>query len=255
MSSLFKGTLEVVRVIGPHLSQARVTSVKNPKTDPIRKGDQLFGPTRNPGENIEEMPEKPKDEEGEKAKSVIEGLIKQVEDRKALLEQELLDRDRKRERLRVQIRLTEEELEKASANKNADLRANLMKKKEDQKRQLTTYESELTARHYALELQKKRLKALRQLLLQSRDKLPEDRRTEEDKKRSEVEKTKQAIAAAEQRGREWQKQRDHLQAVLNVLERQVKSGDIADLNRRIELELLNKRLKMLEASTAPKDKP
>jgi hypothetical protein len=106
-----------------------------------------------------------------------------------------------------------------------------------------------------LELQKKRLKALRQLLLQSRDRLPEDRDAEEDKKRREIEKTKQAIAAAEQRGKVWQKQREHLQAVVNELERQLKAGETADLNRRIELELLNKRLKMLEASPAPKDKP
>jgi hypothetical protein len=52
-----KGTLEVVRVIGPHLSQARVTSVKSSKTDPIRKGDQLFNPTWNSGKNIEGMSE------------------------------------------------------------------------------------------------------------------------------------------------------------------------------------------------------
>jgi hypothetical protein len=250
-----KGTLEVVRVIGPHLSQAQVTSVKTSKPDPIRKGDQIFNPTRSPGENIEEMPEKAKDKEGEEAKSVIEGLIKQLEDRKAILEQELLDRDRKREQLRVQIWHTEDEIAKASADKNADLRAKLTKKKAEQDRQLTTDESQLTARRFAWELQKKRLKALRQLLRQSRDKLPEDRRTEEDKKRGEVEKTKQAIAAAEKRGKEWQKQREQLRAVLNELERQVKSGDTADLNQRIELELLKKRLKMLEASPTPKDKP
>jgi hypothetical protein len=142
-----KGTLEVVRVIGPHLSQAQVTSMKNPKTDPIRKGDQLFNPTRNPGKNIEGMPERAKDKEGEEAKPV------------------------------------------------------------------------------------------------------------EVKKRLEIEKAKQAIAGAEKRGKEWQKQREHLQAVLNELERQVKSGDAADLNRRVELELLKKRLKTLEASPAPKDKP
>jgi hypothetical protein len=250
-----KGTLEVVRVIGPHLSQAQVTSVKNPKTDPIRKGDQLFNPTRNPGKNFEEMPEEAKDKEGEEAKSVIEGLIKQLEDRKAILDQELPEWERKRERLRVQIWLTKDEIEKASADKNADLRARLTKKKEEQERLLVTRESELTARHFALELHKKRLKALRQLLLQSRDWLSEDRDAEEDRKRREIEKTKQAIAAAEKRGKEWQKQREHLQAVLNELERQVKSGDTADLNRRIELELLNKRLKMLEPSLAPKDKP
>ncbi len=43
-----KGTLEVVRVIGPHLAQARVTSTKDGKADPILKGDRLFNPTWDP---------------------------------------------------------------------------------------------------------------------------------------------------------------------------------------------------------------
>ncbi|MFO0877837.1 MAG: hypothetical protein U0840_10825 [Gemmataceae bacterium] len=43
-----KGTLEVVRVIGSHLAQARITSVKDPKQDPILKGDRLFNPTWDP---------------------------------------------------------------------------------------------------------------------------------------------------------------------------------------------------------------
>jgi hypothetical protein len=43
-----KGTLEVVRVIGPHLAQARLTSVKDNRADPILKGDRLFNPTWDP---------------------------------------------------------------------------------------------------------------------------------------------------------------------------------------------------------------
>ncbi len=156
-----KGTLEVVRVIGPHLSQAAVTSVKDPRADPIRKGDQLFNPTRNPGKQVEEMPEKARHREGEEEKSVIE----------------------------------------------------------------------------------------------SKGRVPEGRPTEEGMGRGEIEKTKQAIAAAEKQAKEWQKQREHLQAVVSELERQVKSGDAADLNGRIELEILNQRLKQLEASPAVRDKP
>jgi RNA polymerase sigma factor (sigma-70 family) len=48
-----KGTLEVVRVIGPHLAQARVTKVLDPKTDPICQGDEVFNPTWNPGKTVE----------------------------------------------------------------------------------------------------------------------------------------------------------------------------------------------------------
>jgi len=43
-----KGTLEVVKVLGPHLSRARLTSVKDAKTDPIMKGDHLFNATWDP---------------------------------------------------------------------------------------------------------------------------------------------------------------------------------------------------------------
>ena len=43
-----KGTLEVVNVIGDHLSQARITSVKNPNRDPIMQGDILYNPSWNP---------------------------------------------------------------------------------------------------------------------------------------------------------------------------------------------------------------
>jgi hypothetical protein len=43
-----KGSMEVVRVVGSHLAQARVTSIKDPKKDPILKGDRLFNPTWDP---------------------------------------------------------------------------------------------------------------------------------------------------------------------------------------------------------------
>jgi hypothetical protein len=43
-----KGTLEIVNVMGEHLSQARITSVKDPNRDPILKGDVLYNPFWNP---------------------------------------------------------------------------------------------------------------------------------------------------------------------------------------------------------------
>jgi RNA polymerase sigma factor (sigma-70 family) len=43
-----KGTLEVVQVIGPHLSRARVTSVKDSSRDPVMRNDRLFNPTWDP---------------------------------------------------------------------------------------------------------------------------------------------------------------------------------------------------------------
>lgn len=43
-----KGTLEVVNVLGEHLSQARITSVRDRNRDPIVKGDILFNPLWNP---------------------------------------------------------------------------------------------------------------------------------------------------------------------------------------------------------------
>jgi hypothetical protein len=43
-----KGTVEVIQVIGPRLSRVRVTSIKDPKADPIMKGDRLFNPTWDP---------------------------------------------------------------------------------------------------------------------------------------------------------------------------------------------------------------
>ena len=45
-----KGTVEVVRVVGPHLAQARLTSTRDPKIDPILKGDRLFNPTWDPNQ-------------------------------------------------------------------------------------------------------------------------------------------------------------------------------------------------------------
>jgi hypothetical protein len=43
-----KGTLEVVNVIGEHVSQTRITSVKDQNRDPILKGDVLYNPSWNP---------------------------------------------------------------------------------------------------------------------------------------------------------------------------------------------------------------
>jgi len=43
-----KATLEVVRIVGPHLAQTRVTSIKDPKANPILRNDRLFNPTWDP---------------------------------------------------------------------------------------------------------------------------------------------------------------------------------------------------------------
>jgi hypothetical protein len=43
-----KGTLEVVKIMGAHMAQARLTSVKDRKKDPILRGDRLFNPTWDP---------------------------------------------------------------------------------------------------------------------------------------------------------------------------------------------------------------
>jgi hypothetical protein len=43
-----KGAVEVVSVIGPHLSQVRVTSLRDGKSDPIVKGDLLYNPVWDP---------------------------------------------------------------------------------------------------------------------------------------------------------------------------------------------------------------
>jgi hypothetical protein len=43
-----KGTLEVVKVIDPHLALTRVTSTKDARTDPIMKGDRIYNPTWDP---------------------------------------------------------------------------------------------------------------------------------------------------------------------------------------------------------------
>jgi hypothetical protein len=43
-----KGSLEVVSVLGPHLSQARVLSVKDRAKEPLLKGDVLFNPVWSP---------------------------------------------------------------------------------------------------------------------------------------------------------------------------------------------------------------
>jgi chemotaxis protein histidine kinase CheA len=43
-----KGTLEVVRIMGGNQAQARITSTKDARKDPIVKGDRLFNPTWDP---------------------------------------------------------------------------------------------------------------------------------------------------------------------------------------------------------------
>jgi hypothetical protein len=43
-----KGTLEVVNVLAPHLSQTRITSVKNRNRDPITQGDVIYNASWNP---------------------------------------------------------------------------------------------------------------------------------------------------------------------------------------------------------------
>jgi len=48
LNEIPKGTLEVVRVIGPHLAQARLTSVRDEKKDPILRGDFIFNASWDP---------------------------------------------------------------------------------------------------------------------------------------------------------------------------------------------------------------
>lgn len=43
-----KGTLEVINVLGPHLSQTRITSVKDRNRDPITQGDVIYNGSWNP---------------------------------------------------------------------------------------------------------------------------------------------------------------------------------------------------------------
>jgi hypothetical protein len=48
MSPESKGTLEVVTILGDHLSQTRITGVKDPNKNPILEGDVLYNPLWNP---------------------------------------------------------------------------------------------------------------------------------------------------------------------------------------------------------------
>lgn len=48
LNPIAKGSLEVIKVIDGHLAQARVTSIRDSKADPILKGDKLFNPTWDP---------------------------------------------------------------------------------------------------------------------------------------------------------------------------------------------------------------
>src|SRR5207245_890948 len=47
-----KGTLEVVSIIGPHQSKARITNVRDPNRDPLMKGDYIFNPIWRPNEHM-----------------------------------------------------------------------------------------------------------------------------------------------------------------------------------------------------------
>jgi hypothetical protein len=47
-----KGTLEIIKVIGPHLSRARVTSLKDAGGSPVQEGDKLFNPAWDPDHQI-----------------------------------------------------------------------------------------------------------------------------------------------------------------------------------------------------------
>ena len=43
-----KGSLEVIRVVGEHLAQARITDLHDPGRDPVLPGDLLFNPAWSP---------------------------------------------------------------------------------------------------------------------------------------------------------------------------------------------------------------
>jgi hypothetical protein len=47
-SMVLKGALEVVNVIGPHLSQAKITQTPDPRVNPIQRGDVLVNPAWSP---------------------------------------------------------------------------------------------------------------------------------------------------------------------------------------------------------------
>src|SRR5262249_21369823 len=44
-----KASIEVINVIGDHLSSARVTEIRNAARDPILTGDELYNPAWSPG--------------------------------------------------------------------------------------------------------------------------------------------------------------------------------------------------------------
>jgi hypothetical protein len=47
-----KGTLEVVSIIGPHSSKARITNVREPGRDPLMRGDLIFNPVWSPNQHM-----------------------------------------------------------------------------------------------------------------------------------------------------------------------------------------------------------
>jgi len=47
-----KGTLEVVSIMGPHASKARITGVRDPNRDPLVRGDYIFNPIWTPNQHM-----------------------------------------------------------------------------------------------------------------------------------------------------------------------------------------------------------
>ena len=47
-----KGTLEVVSILGPHSSKARITNVRDQNRDPIMRGDMIFNPIWGPNQHM-----------------------------------------------------------------------------------------------------------------------------------------------------------------------------------------------------------
>src|SRR5262249_16088969 len=47
-----KGPSEVVRILGPHSSKARITNVRDQNRDPIMRGDLIFNPIWGPNQHM-----------------------------------------------------------------------------------------------------------------------------------------------------------------------------------------------------------
>jgi hypothetical protein len=159
--------------------------------------------------------------------------------------------------------------DRAAANRQ------MLKRIQELERQIASGDRREMDSHTTLEAHKQRLEELRRLLPGGRDKSPREPRTEEDRRRSEIEKLKRTIADLEQQQKGWQKERGQLrdviaewktfigqadpdkrkvrETVLRELDRQLVSGEAEGRNRQVELELLNRRLEALqEASGEPR---